>query len=86
MDEATANVDYEMDAKIQGMIRTCPCFRDVTIITIAHRVQTILDSDQVIVLDDGVVSETGTPDELLSNAGIFKSLVEASHANTSKEI
>ncbi|KAL0486679.1 ABC transporter C family [Acrasis kona] len=64
-DEATANVDYESDQLIQETIRKE--FGDCTTITIAHRLDTIINSDRVLVLNSGLVSECGTPYELLSN-------------------
>ena len=53
MDEATANVDIKTDRLIQEVIRDK--FKDSTVITIAHRLNTILDYDKVLVLDDGRV-------------------------------
>lgn len=66
MDEATANIDVETDRLIQASIRqTCS---DVTVITIAHRVQTIVDSDRVLVMDNGRIIEFDTPAQLLQNS------------------
>ena len=65
MDEATANVDEETDALIQATIRER--FSDCTVITIAHRLNTIIDSDIVIVMDKGRVKEIGRPFDLLTN-------------------
>ncbi|EIN07961.1 P-loop containing nucleoside triphosphate hydrolase protein [Punctularia strigosozonata HHB-11173 SS5] len=79
MDEATAAIDYETDAAIQESIRT-NLGSDITIITIAHRLQTIMDSDKIMVLDSGRLVEFGTPKELLSQKkGLFFELVERSH-------
>ncbi|CAF3420107.1 unnamed protein product [Rotaria sp. Silwood1] len=65
LDEATANIDMETDRLIQASIRdTCS---DVTVITIAHRVQTIVDSDRVLVMDNGRIIEFDTPSNLLEN-------------------
>ena len=63
LDEATASVDVETDAQMQKVIREE--FNDCTLVTIAHRLNTILDNDQVAVLQDGQVEELGTPAELL---------------------
>ena len=77
MDEATASIDYNTDAKIQETIRELKS----TIITIAHRLQTIVDYDKVLVLDKGEVVEFGHPHELLKKDGkdaIFKGMCEMS--------
>ena len=50
-------------------------FKDRTIITIAHRINTILDSDRIVVLDHGKVAEFDTPAELVRQKGLFYELV-----------
>lgn len=77
MDEATASIDYNTDSKIQETIRELKS----TIITIAHRLQTIVDYDKVLVLDKGEVVEFGHPHELLKKEGkeaVFRSMCETS--------
>ncbi|KAL4432931.1 hypothetical protein ABPG74_014445 [Tetrahymena malaccensis] len=64
LDEATANVDMNTDQKIQQLLKQM--FSNTTIITIAHRLNTIADYDKIIVLDKGEVIEIGTPFELLA--------------------
>ena len=51
-------------------------FRDRTVITIAHRINTILDSDRIIVLDQGRVAEFDTPSILIRQQGLFFKLVK----------
>ena len=76
LDEATASIDNETDAAIQKQIRTN--FKASTTITIAHRLHTILDSDLVLVLDDGNVLEFDAPKVLLAKDGsAFKALVDS---------
>ena len=65
LDEATAAVDLETDDLIQATIRRE--FSTCTIITIAHRLNTIMDNNRVIVLDQGKIAEFDTPDNLLAN-------------------
>lgn len=65
LDEATAAVDLETDDLIQTTIRTE--FKNCTVLTIAHRLNTIMDSDRVIVLDKGQIVEFDTPANLLAN-------------------
>lgn len=69
LDEATAAVDLETDSLIQTTIRNE--FSQCTVITIAHRLHTIMDSDKIMVLDSGKIVEYGSPEELLSNMGPF---------------
>jgi len=77
LDEATASVDSTTDALIQRTIRDN--FGAMTVLTIAHRIQTIVDSDRALVLDSGEVAEYASPEELLKlPGGIFRSLVEES--------
>lgn len=75
MDEATASIDYATDSAIQETIRELTS----TIITIAHRLQTIVDYDKVLVLDKGQIVEYGHPWELMKKAGgSFRGMCEMS--------
>lgn len=76
MDEATASIDYATDGKIQDTLRDV---KESTILTIAHRLQTIIDYDKVLVLDKGKVVEYDAPWELISREGsIFRGMCEMS--------
>lgn len=76
-DEATAlAVDYRTDAAIQEAIATE--FNDMTLIIVAHRLQTIMTADKILVLDAGKVVEFDSPEALLKQGGAFKSLVDGS--------
>ncbi|KAJ2807802.1 hypothetical protein H4S07_003523 [Coemansia furcata] len=76
LDEATANVDLETDKLVQEPIRKE--FRDCTVLTIAHRLETIMSSDRIIVMDKGTIAEIGTPQGLLAKDGMFAQLVKTS--------
>ncbi|KAJ2879375.1 Canalicular multispecific organic anion transporter 2 [Coemansia aciculifera] len=76
LDEATANVDLETDKSVQELI--CKEFSDCTVLTIAHRLETIMNSDRIIVMDKGTIAEIGTPQELLAKDGMFAQLVKTS--------
>ena len=68
-------MDSGTDQKIQMTIREA--FQDCTILTIAHRLETIADYDIIVVMDAGHVAESGSPYELLQQSdGMFKSLVD----------
>lgn len=75
LDEATAAVDVETDALLQRTLRSS-IFEDRTIITIAHRINTIIDSDRIVVLDKGRVAEFDTPAELIKRGGHFYELAK----------
>ncbi|GAB9475752.1 Atp-binding protein [Globisporangium polare] len=75
LDEATASMDHTTDALIQASIRDE--FAAATVLTIAHRVETILDYDKILVLKAGRVSEFGSPSELRSRKnGEFASMLK----------
>jgi len=65
LDEATAAVDLETDDLIQATIRSE--FSDCTVLTIAHRLKTIMDSDKILLLEAGLVKEFDSPENLLDN-------------------
>ena len=81
MDEATASLDNETDTFLQQMIRKQ--FAHCTSLTIAHRLNTIMDSDRVCVMDAGLVAEYDTPYNLLHKEnGIFRGMVVAANDPT----
>ncbi|KAF0977347.1 hypothetical protein FDP41_003339 [Naegleria fowleri] len=76
MDEATASVDIHTDALLQQTVRTE--FSDRTVLTVAHRLNTIIDSDRILALKAGEVAEFDSPKNLLTRQepSIFASLIE----------
>ncbi|CAK4629763.1 unnamed protein product [Aphanomyces euteiches] len=72
LDEATANIDLESDRLIQQTIKDC--FRDVTMLIIAHRLDTIIDSDRILVMDHGSAIEYDSPEVLLANLAAIQTI------------
>lgn len=85
LDEATANVDPHTDGLIQETIRVK--FKNCTVLTIAHRLHTIMDSDKVLVMDAGRAMEFDHPYALLQKElGIFTGLVQQTGKSTAKTL
>lgn len=77
-------MDFETDSLIQQTIRRE--FANVTVITIAHRINTIMDYDKVLVLEQGQVAEFDSPERLLNNpSSLFASLASKSGTQLNKE-
>lgn len=77
MDEATSSIDSETESLIQSSLRTA--FRNSTVITVAHRLETIMAYDRVVVMGGGQVLEVGTPNCLAATKGsIFAEMMAAS--------
>ncbi|KAK7041873.1 hypothetical protein VNI00_008830 [Paramarasmius palmivorus] len=76
LDEATSAIDYETDTIIQSSLKhNLP--KDVTVIIVAHRLQTVVDVDRIMVLDAGQIVEFDSPKNLIQKeGGYFKALVE----------
>lgn len=73
MDEATASIDHATDSKIQTVIKDLT----YTVITIAHRLQTVLDYDRIVVLNGGGIVEVGTVAELRGRkGGVFRGMLK----------
>ncbi|XP_041989412.1 ABC transporter C family member 14-like [Salvia splendens] len=83
MDEATASVDSHTDGVIQKIIRED--FASCTIISIAHRIPTVMDCDRVLVIDAGLAKEFDSPGHLLERPSLFGALVQE-YANRSAEL
>ncbi|KFH71738.1 hypothetical protein MVEG_02033 [Podila verticillata NRRL 6337] len=85
LDEATASIDMVTDRLLQETIKIN--FADCTVLTIAHRLNTIIESDKVLVMDGGVVAEFGEPHKLLQDPnGIFAELVSHAGEAASKKL
>ncbi|KAJ2589936.1 hypothetical protein IWW49_002254 [Coemansia sp. RSA 1797] len=83
LDEATAAIDNATDTIIQESIRKE--FKNCTVLTIAHRLNTIIDSDMILVIDGGRLAEYDTPQNLLENENsLFAKLVEEAQATDSQ--
>lgn len=85
IDEATASIDFESDAMLQRVMKEQ--LRASTILTIAHRIETILSSDRVMVLDRGSILELDSPQRLLQNSdSLFRKLYKQSQNRNSADI
>jgi len=84
MDEATANIDQKTDSIIQKVIKED--LRSTTVITIAHRLITIIQYDKLVVLENGLKIEEGSPSELIKSGGLFCSLVSEAGEDAYKKM
>lgn len=86
MDEATSNMDAETDAGVQAVLsQELGTSNTHTLITVAHRLQTIADYDRVVVMGSGEVLEEGAPEVLIKKKGHYYDMVMHSGEIDSKE-
>ena len=74
LDEATASLDVDNETMIQESLSRL--IKNKTVMLIAHRMRTVADADKIVVLKDGVVAESGTPEELEKQNGIYANMVK----------
>ena len=80
LDEATASLDVENETKIQAGISEL--VRNKTVLIIAHRMRTVANADKIVVLENGSVAESGSPEELKNQKGIFAKMVDRQIASS----
>lgn len=74
LDEATASLDVDNETEIQQAISGL--IKGKTVLVIAHRMRTVENADKIVVLNDGVVEESGTHRELMEKNGLYARLVK----------
>lgn len=84
LDEATAQLDASTEAAIQAVIEEAS--RQGVVVTIAHRLSTVLDADRIVVLEDGGVRDVGTHGELVERDALYRELVTALRIHTSQDV
>ena len=84
LDEATASLDVENESAVQ--IALTGLIRDKTVLIIAHRMRTVMNADRVVVLAEGSVQETGTPEELTAHDGLFARMIKLQSENLAWEV
>ena len=84
LDEATASVDVDNESYIQEAISEL--VKNKTLLVIAHRLNTIRDADNILVIKEGNIAEQGTHNELIALNGIYKNMVELQNKNNGVKI
>jgi ATP-binding cassette, subfamily B, bacterial IrtB/YbtQ len=79
LDEATASLDVENETKIQAAISRL--VRDKTVLIIAHRMRTVVNADKIVVLENGEVTEAGSPEELRDRGGLFSRMLKLQNSD-----
>ena len=74
LDEATASLDVENETAVQAALSGL--IKDKTVLIIAHRMRTVMNADQIVLLKDGTVAESGSPAELEQKDGIYANMVK----------
>lgn len=74
LDEATASLDVENETAIQTALSKL--IQNKTVLVIAHRMRTVSGSDKIVVLKGGIVTESGTPSDLLEKGGIYAEMAK----------
>ena len=75
LDEATANVDPENEQELMAAIKELT--KEKTVIMIAHRLKTVRNADQIIVIDKGCIAEQGKHEELVKKGGIYARFIDS---------
>ncbi len=76
LDEATSSLDAESEALVQDAIDKLIGMKNCTVVLVAHRLSTVINADKIAVIDNGMVAEQGTHEELLKMGGIYAKLVK----------
>ena len=84
LDEATAQLDASTEAAIQTVIAEAS--HQGVVVTIAHRLSTVLDADRIVVLEDGGGRDVGTHGELVERDALYRELVTALRIHTSQDV
>ena len=84
LDEATASVDVDNESYIQEAISEL--VKNKTLLVIAHRLNTIRDADNIVVIKEGNIAEQGNHEDLMNSNGIYKNMVELQEKNKSIKI